>query len=117
MKEPHYEVTPLPDHWLATQMWMLGFDKASTFTSTMEDVTNKLVTAFLENEPYYPRPDVDEDLWKTFREEYLKASQKSTCLRGDRGDVEMLAEFSVDKVERVLTGKEGSGFEGDFNDA
>lgn len=55
--------------------WMLDFDKASQIKVNINDVDNNLVPAFLGNDPYYPRPDVDEDLWNEFCSAYLKASK------------------------------------------
>lgn len=56
-------------------LWMIDFDKASRIEVNINDVDNKLVPAFLGNDPYYPRPDVDEDLWNEFCSAYLKASK------------------------------------------
>lgn len=35
---------------------------------------DEAVDAFCVNDPYYPRPNVDEQLWMLFRDEYLSAS-------------------------------------------
>ncbi|KAI4129319.1 MAG: hypothetical protein LQ341_006582, partial [Variospora aurantia] len=56
-------------------LWMFDFDKASTIEWTEEDVKKKLVPAFLGNDPYYPLPQVDEELWGDFCATYLKASR------------------------------------------
>ena len=45
-----------------THLWMLDFDEASKIQLTDSDVDLKLVPAFLGNDPYYPRPDVDQEL-------------------------------------------------------
>lgn len=58
-----------------THLWVLDFDKANHFEFNFEDVKEKLVPAFLGNDPYYPRPDVDETLWAEFRCAYLLASK------------------------------------------
>ena len=58
-----------------THCWILDFDKASHFELTNKDVEKKLVPAFLGNDPYYPRPDVDEELWTEFCSVYLLASK------------------------------------------
>lgn len=55
--------------------WVLDFDKASPIQLTAYDVDKKLVPAFLGNDPYYPRPDVDEELWAEFCRVYLTASE------------------------------------------
>lgn len=44
-----------------THLWVLDFDKASETKLTEQDVETKLAPAFLGNDPYYPRPQVDED--------------------------------------------------------
>lgn len=59
----------------STHVWVLDFDKATTIDFTANDVDKKLVPAFLGNDPYYPRPDVDEELWEEFSRVYLRASQ------------------------------------------
>lgn len=58
-----------------THCWVLDFDKANHFEFTTHDVDKKLVPAFLGNDPYYPRPDVDEELWAEFSRVYLLASR------------------------------------------
>ena len=54
---------------------MLDFDKATSIKFTKEDVDKRLVPAFLGNDPYFPRPDVDEQLWEEVSSVYLKASR------------------------------------------
>lgn len=56
-------------------VWVLDFDKARSIELTPEDVEKYLVPAFLGNDPYFPRPDVNIDLWESFSRTYLKASQ------------------------------------------
>lgn len=46
----------------AIHMWVIDFDKASRISLTRNDVDKKLIPAFLGNNPYYPRPVVDQDL-------------------------------------------------------
>ena len=58
----------------ALHLWMLDFDKATKIELTEHDVDRKLVPAFLGNDPYYPRPQVDEELWDEFCTVYLEAS-------------------------------------------
>ena len=65
-------------------MYILDFDKASSFTPTKEDVKTKLVPAFLGNDPYFSRPDGPEKLWMHFREMFLKASA-IICRQGGLG--------------------------------
>ena len=59
----------------AVHVWMLDFDKATTIELKENDVDKKLVPAFLGNDPYYPRRQVDEELWDEFCRSYLKASE------------------------------------------
>ena len=59
----------------AVHMWMLDFDKATTIELKEKDVDKKLVPALLGNDPYYPRRQVDEELWEEFCSSYLKASE------------------------------------------
>ena len=56
-------------------LWMLDFDKATVIEMTEEDIDRKLVPAFMGNDPYYPSPSVDEELWNEFCRAYLKASE------------------------------------------
>ena len=56
-------------------LWMLDFDKASEISFTTKDVDTKLVPAFLGNDPYYPMPHVDRELWEEFSDTYIKASE------------------------------------------
>ena len=59
----------------STHLWMLDSNKASWIRLTANDVDSKLVPAFLGNDPYYPCPDVDKELWEIFCETYLQASK------------------------------------------
>ena len=60
-------------------LWMLDYDKATAIELTEEDVIQKLVPGFMGNDPYFPMPNVDEELWGVFSAAYLKAS--ATMLR------------------------------------
>ncbi|KIX97021.1 uncharacterized protein Z520_07135 [Fonsecaea multimorphosa CBS 102226] len=61
-----------------TQLWMLDFDKCSEVDldskDPMSDVVNKYLVAVTGNDPYFPHPRLDPDLWRHFRKAYLKAS-------------------------------------------
>lgn len=70
-------------------LWMLDFDKASSFNLISNDVDKKLVPAFLGNDPYYPRPDVDEELWEEFSKAYLTAS--TLILKGKKAKAPVMA--------------------------
>ncbi|MCJ1244058.1 hypothetical protein MMC30_001255 [Trapelia coarctata] len=56
-------------------LWVLDFDKATSIELTNDEVDRKLVPTFLGNDPYFPRPDVDEKLWGEFSGIYLEASR------------------------------------------
>ena len=107
MEKPPREVIAPTEFFFATQLWMLDFDKSSTFTNTKEDVTMKLVPAFLGNDPYYTRPNIEEQLWKVFCEKYLEASKTLTVYRGDGVEIERLSEFFIVEVVRVIKENEG----------
>lgn len=87
-----------------TQMWMLDFDKATTFDLREGDVRGKLVPAFLGNDPYYPRP-AEEDVWEWFCAGYLTASKAILKHRGYRkdNDVMGLPKIFLDEVTKVWT--------------
>ena len=89
----------------ATQLRVLDFDKASPIEFTVDDVDKKLVPAFLANDPYYPRPDVDEELSKGFCETYLKASH-----------VILEDKLKSEGEKRAGDGVAGQGFEEGWGD-
>ncbi|KAL8953553.1 MAG: hypothetical protein Q9222_000611 [Ikaeria aurantiellina] len=72
--EPH-DVDELDFTMRQIHLWVLDFDKSTAIKLDAEDVKSRLVPAFLGNDPYYPRPDLDEELWKTFTAAYLKTSR------------------------------------------
>lgn len=79
-------------------LWVLDFDKALDTELSSKDVDTKLINAFFGNDPYYPRPDVDEDLWEDFVGAYLKASQAILGARPDGANVMGLPERFIRKV-------------------
>ena len=56
-------------------LWMFDYDKSSEISLTTGDVDIKLVPAFLGNDPYYPMPHVDRELWDVFSGTYINASE------------------------------------------
>ena len=83
-EQPHaYDDNRAPPHTVkvvnfkrrAVHLWMLDFDKATTIELKEQDVDKKLVPAYLGNDPYYPRRQVDQELWDEFCSAYLKASE------------------------------------------
>jgi hypothetical protein len=58
-----------------TQLWMLDFDKCTKIdfdSSSSEEVIRKYFVAVTGNDPYFPHPGKDVDLWRTFRDMYLR---------------------------------------------
>ncbi len=84
-----------------THLWMFDFDKATKINLTSHDVTKKLVPAFLGNDPYYPRPQIDLDLWEDFCEVYLEASDVILQGKGADQQVRNLPQEFLDEVLRV----------------
>ena len=80
---------------------MLDFDKAGDIEFTKHDVDKKLVPAFLGNDPYYPRPQVDEELWDKFYDAYLKASEVILRRKGAKKAVLDFPQRFLDEVVRV----------------
>ena len=77
--DPHEEPHSVIDELVFTQrsihLWVLDFDKCKRFEPSIQSVTQNLVPAFLGNDSYYPRPDIDQDLWVRFGNTYRKASR------------------------------------------
>lgn len=102
------DVKPLPHNVKANSykhrplhLWMLDFDKATTIEFTEHNVDKKLVPAFLGNDPYYPRPQVDEELWDDFCDAYLEASEVILRGKGVQKAVLDLPRRFLDEVVRV----------------
>ncbi|MCJ1354609.1 MAG: hypothetical protein MMC33_004598 [Icmadophila ericetorum] len=51
--------TTTPQFSSSLLLYVLDFENPPRITPTLEDVDTKLVPAFLRNDPYYPRPDID----------------------------------------------------------
>ena len=82
LSQPPHDVDVVNFKRRPIHMWILDFDKARKFEMSEKDVKTKLVPAFLGNDPYYPRPHMDEELWNCFRVAYLKASIAILRARG-----------------------------------
>lgn len=80
---------------------MFDFDKATEIEPTKHDVDTKLVPAFLGNDPYYPRPQVDEELWEEFCGFYLEASEAILRRKGVDEGARGLPRRFLDEVVRV----------------
>ncbi|KAK1974399.1 zinc finger protein-domain-containing protein [Colletotrichum cereale] len=63
------------------EMWLIDFNQCAPIQDDKAGI-DKLVKAFIFNDPYYPRPNQsdahDKELWAVFREAYLDMSQTLT---------------------------------------
>ncbi|KAK7452442.1 hypothetical protein CaCOL14_004646 [Colletotrichum acutatum] len=89
----------------AVQMWLLDFNQVGEITMDSKGVA-RAVRGFWDNDPYYPRPTMEEDshtteakLWRKFKQVYLATSSK--ILKDDA-----LATTFIEEVE--LEGKKRS---------
>ncbi|KAI1322899.1 hypothetical protein F5Y16DRAFT_403976 [Xylariaceae sp. FL0255] len=55
-------------------MWVLDFDKAATIELNESMVVKRLAGGMQGNDNYFPKPDLDQDVWAKFKESYLDAS-------------------------------------------
>ena len=88
-------------------IWTLDFDKSHRIDLTPADVKKYLVPAFLGNDPYYPRPDVDAEMWMRFSETYLKASRLVLENRRVSEHIMGLPGLFLEKVAEVIKEVEG----------
>lgn len=79
---------PKPDSTRrGTHLWILDFDKASHLElDDPHELVRQLFVAMIDNDPYFPRPEVNEERWLQFRQAYLKASEVVLAARAARGD-------------------------------
>ena len=85
----------LGDH----SMWILDFDCCKKMSMDIAGV-NQAVTAFLRNDPYYPRPDSSKEIWAAFRDNYLWVSDR--ILRQhirNENQIEILPRTFIEKIE------------------
>ena len=101
LSAPH-EIRRLDSNERSTNFWVLDFDKASPIELTADDVIKKLVVAFLGNDPYFPRPDVDEDLWQVFSKTYLKASRLILENKQEKRSVMGLPKLFLETVAEMI---------------
>ena len=101
VKSPPHNVKAVNYKRRPLHLWMLDFDKADDIELTEHDVDKKLVPAFLGNDPYYPRPQVDEELWDEFCDVYLKASEVILRRKKVKKVVLDLPQRFLDEVVRV----------------
>ena len=101
IKSPPHKVEANNYKRRTLHLWMLDFDKASAIEFTEQNVDKKLVPAFLGNDPYYPRPQLDEELWDEFCDVYLKASEVILRRKKVKKAVLDLPQRFLDEVVRV----------------
>ncbi|KAM0307598.1 hypothetical protein HYE67_000731 [Fusarium culmorum] len=67
------------------EMWVIDFNQCSQVEDDEAGI-DKMIKAFIHNDPYYPRPgqadENDQELWKIFRTSYLFESAKLTKSKG-----------------------------------
>ncbi|RAL17411.1 zinc finger protein [Aspergillus homomorphus CBS 101889] len=63
-------------------LWMIDFDACGSITMNTEGI-RRAVQAFVENEPYCPRPytkdDYSEHLWRIFSQRYIETGRRVTA--------------------------------------
>ncbi|MCJ1379239.1 hypothetical protein MMC17_002339 [Xylographa soralifera] len=83
-------------------LWMLDYDKCHAMEWSDEGVTQAVV-AVEENDPYFPKPQMEREgdrrLWEGFKEAYLKASEVIMAEDGIEGAVLGLPRKFVEEWE------------------
>lgn len=71
-----FDISDIDSKQRLTRMWVLDFDKTRRFSmeDTNAEILGKLIPAVHGNDPYYPNPTLDENLWNVFANTYIKAS-------------------------------------------
>jgi len=86
------------------QLWMLDYDKSSIFDleskSLSFDIVEKYLVAVTGNDPYFPHPCLDIDLWRRFRDTYLKASDVIIRNRRLKHQMARLPRILIEKWEQ-----------------
>ncbi|KIW72964.1 hypothetical protein PV04_01120 [Phialophora macrospora] len=86
-----------------TQMWMLDYDKCTKVDLNAKDprpeVVNKYLVAVTGNDPYFPHPCLDVELWQKFRAAYLKSSKMIIRIKGLRAAVATFPGALIDQWE------------------
>ncbi|KAH0536254.1 hypothetical protein FGG08_006861 [Glutinoglossum americanum] len=77
-------------------MWLLDFDCCRWMTMDAKGV-DQAVTAFLRNDPFYPRPG--QPLWEKFRDRYLQVSSNIVIIEDKRR--KPLPEMFIGRVEEA----------------
>ena len=100
-KKPR-DCNDIPFTYRPIHIWTLDFDKSHRIELTPADVKKYLVPAFLGNDPYYPRPDVDAEMWIRFSETYLKASRLVLENRRVNEEIMGLPGLFLEKVAEMI---------------
>lgn len=86
-----------------TQLWMLDYDKCAEISfdtpDLVSDVVGKYLVAVTGNDPYFPHPCLDIDLWQSFRQVYLKASWIIIKNRNLQQEIRNLPEVLIQEWE------------------
>ena len=106
----HVMNTPPQEVWRpnfpnrSIHLWMLDFDKAGPFRVREEQCRYQTSLCFscLDNDPYYPRPDVNEDFWEKFSSTYLKASMLILERKRKKGLTMELPQQFLDKTVEMI---------------
>ncbi|KAJ9398445.1 hypothetical protein DTO282F9_4536 [Paecilomyces variotii] len=92
--QPHTDIETLMSIKLmrrATRVWVLDFNLCSRWEESAgwenpDALVAHLVTAFFENDPYYPLPlmelDIDTELWAVFSKAYLETAAQTLSAPG-----------------------------------
>ncbi|KAL1961364.1 hypothetical protein VTO42DRAFT_92 [Malbranchea cinnamomea] len=84
-------------------VWVLDFDCCNTIPMNEEGV-NQAVRAFCQNDPYYPRPGLEHELWKVFENAYFRRSDiilRHRTICGEKLDPDLPIMF-IEGVEQEL---------------
>jgi hypothetical protein len=73
----------------ASQMWILDFDKTRRFSleDPESEILAKLIPAVHGNDPYYPNPTIDREVWELFALAYVRTTQYILCQREAEGSL------------------------------
>ncbi|KAL8820833.1 MAG: hypothetical protein Q9223_001025 [Gallowayella weberi] len=101
-EEEPYDVHVLDFATRSIHLWVLDFDKAKKIEPTKNAIHENLVPSFIGNDPYYPRPDIDYDLWVRFGNTYIKASRIILKRKGAKSSMLKLPQMFLDAVEAKI---------------
>ncbi|KAJ5778829.1 hypothetical protein N7457_006549 [Penicillium paradoxum] len=88
-----------------TRLWVLDFNLCSTWQEKQaldepDNLIEQLVHAFIENDPYYPRPladlETDQELWRVFSSAYHKKATNILSVPGREARISELPQKFLD---------------------